>query len=82
MASGRYLHYAAKRFYAPLIVTAFEKQGCHYRIWVVNDGHVEQMVTVGMQILDFGANVLRDENLAGVVCPGAARLLRHILWKS
>lgn len=75
--SGKWkcLHYAAKRFYAPLIVTAFENKDAIIEIWVVNDGHVEQMVTVGMQILDFGANVLRDENLAGVVCPGAARLL-------
>ena len=43
----------AKRFYAPVIVTSFENKVGELEIWVVNDLHQDQDITVKMQVLDF-----------------------------
>ncbi|HHV94085.1 MAG TPA: glycoside hydrolase family 2 protein [Firmicutes bacterium] len=75
--SGRWklLHYLAKRFYAPVIVTAFQNKEDELEIWVVNDQHREQTVTVTLQIWDFAGQIRKEEQYTGAAAAGGAVLL-------
>lgn len=69
------LHYMAKRFYAPVIVTAFENKADEVEIWVVSDLHTTQDVEVCLEIRDFAANVVHSRMLQGTVAAGGATLM-------
>ncbi len=75
--SGKWkcLHYMAKRFYAPVIVTAFQNQENELEIWVVNDQDKAEDVTITMQVLDFGADVKWEEKVHREVLAGEARII-------
>ncbi|NMB47182.1 MAG: glycoside hydrolase family 2 protein [Firmicutes bacterium] len=75
--SGKWkcLHYMAKRFYAPVMVTAFQNQEDELEIWVVNDRHQAEEVAVTMQVLDFGGHTRRSEKYCKAVPAGGAKLM-------
>ncbi|NLY51645.1 MAG: glycoside hydrolase family 2 protein [Firmicutes bacterium] len=75
--SGRWklLHYMAKRFYGPVIVTAFQNKEDELEIWVVNDQHQAQTVQVILQIWDFAGKIQKEEEYTGVAPAGGALLL-------
>lgn len=58
------LHYAARRFYQPLLLTCFQKDG-ELQVWVVNDHPATDVpVSVNLRVRDFDGNVLSEETLA------------------
>ncbi|NLJ23794.1 MAG: glycoside hydrolase family 2 protein [Firmicutes bacterium] len=69
------LHYMAKRFYAPVIVTSFENKVGELEIWVVNDLHQDQDITVKMQVLDFDGKTRRADAYRKKVAAGGAKLI-------
>lgn len=72
------LHYAAKRFYAPLMGMAFENEEGELEVWVVNDYQTELHVEVELRLMDFGGQVHRQEKLKCMVGPGSAvEVARH-----
>ncbi|NLA57774.1 MAG: glycoside hydrolase family 2 protein [Firmicutes bacterium] len=75
--SGRWklLHYVARRFYAPMIVTAFQNKENELVIWVVNDKQQAQTVEDAMEIWDFAGKLRKEEEYTGVVPAGGAVLL-------
>lgn len=57
------LHYMAKRFYAPLMLTVFQrKYGAPVEIWGVNDLLEAQTGTMTMKVCDFTGKVLKKES--------------------
>lgn len=53
------LHYAAKRFYAPLIVTCAQKSEDDFSLCIVNDSPEDRDATVTADILSFEGEVLK-----------------------
>ena len=57
------LHYMAKRFYAPVMLTVFQrKYGNPVEIWGVNDTLDAQQATITLRVMDFSGKVLRRES--------------------
>jgi beta-mannosidase len=75
--SGKWklLHYMAKRFYAPVIVTTFQNKDGALEVWAVNDTHQPQSVKAALQIWDLAGKVRKQEEYTGVVPAGGASLL-------
>ena len=57
------LHYHAKRFYAPVIVSCFQTREDILEIWVTNDKMEEFNGTLDMSIFDFSGNKKAGETL-------------------
>lgn len=76
--SGKWkcLHYVAKRFYAPVIVTAFQTRDKEVEVWVVNDRHESRQARVNLRVLDFAGNVQRSESFGVEVAAGGTKLAK------
>ncbi len=72
------LHYMAKRFYTPTIVSAFQTQEDVLEVWVTNDRPWGVEVEVSLRILDFAGEEVKRLDFAEKVSAGSASLLcRH-----
>lgn len=73
--SGKWklLHYAARRFYQPVIVTAFQRND-ELEVWVVNDRPLPRQGEVTLRIIDFRGQVRQKERLSFSVGPNVAAL--------
>lgn len=69
------LHYVAKRFYAPLMVTAFENKEGELEVWAVNDLLEDRPIEVELRVLDFAGNVQRREIVKATVGAGTSQEL-------
>jgi beta-mannosidase len=67
------LHYVTKRFYAPLLVSAFQTPEGDVQIWAGNDHLTESDATVTVEIFDFSGNRLRREALPVKLEGGSSR---------
>jgi beta-mannosidase len=72
------LHYAAKRFYAPVLLTGFVKDGT-LEVWLVNDTQAEVRGTVTVRGLDFAGTTLVAEKRTVRQAAGSARLVHAFL---
>jgi beta-mannosidase len=72
--SGKWkpLHYAAKRFFAPLLLTAFEREGT-VDVWLTNDLPREARGTATISVVDFAGKALRSEKLRFTAKAGSAQ---------
>ncbi len=75
--SGKWkqLHYHAKRFYAPIIVSAFQTKTDDVEVWVTNDQPSPAEVSVTAQLIGFDGAVIATEVLTATVAAGAAHML-------
>jgi beta-mannosidase len=68
------LHYAARRFYAPLLVAGF-LVGEEVQAWVVNDSREKAAGRLTARLTDFDGRVLRRESRAVSIPAGSSRRL-------
>ena len=54
------LHYAAVRFYAPILLSCDDSNKLHPTLWVTNDTMTEEVLTVSCRLRDNDANILRE----------------------
>lgn len=75
--SGKWkqLHYHARRFNAPVIISAFQTKTDEVELWVTNDRPEPAQVSVTAQIIGFDGTVIGSEVLTATVAPGSAHLL-------
>ncbi len=55
------LHYMAKRFFAPVIISSFQKRSGEVEIWVINDHLNDQTAVVINTLFDFRGTLLKTE---------------------
>ena len=72
------LHYAAKKFYAPVLVSAFQRNG-KLEVWVTNDQRTPVRGTVVAEVRDFAGKVIRRYRLPARVAAGSAKLIKKWL---
>ncbi len=70
------LHYAARRFYQPVLLTCFQKEN-ELQVWLVND-HPDQDMTVNavLQVRDFSGTIMFEETIDHSAPAGAAHLVK------
>lgn len=68
------LHYMAKRFYAPTIVSAFQTREDTLEVWVTNDRPDTVDTNVSLRLFDFAGNELKRCDFAEKVAAGSAAL--------
>ena len=75
--SGKWkqLHYHARRFFAPVIISAFQTKHDEVELWVTNDRPEPADASVTAQIIGFDGAVIGSEVLKVTVAPGSAHLL-------
>jgi beta-mannosidase len=75
--SGKWklLHYAARRFYAPVLLAGFVV-GDSVEIWAVNDRREPAVGRVQAAVMDFAGKIIRKESFPMGVPAGSARMLR------
>jgi beta-mannosidase len=69
------LHYAARRFYQPVHVAAFCRDGAHVEVHGLNDTRVEVAGELEIRFLDFAGRPRREETRAVRLPAEAAELL-------
>lgn len=70
------LHYMAKRFYAPTIVSAFQRDDGTVEVWLTDDSAEAQPAVVTLQVRDFTGKPLKTETFNVRTPGGGARLLK------
>jgi beta-mannosidase len=70
------LHYFARRFYNPVVVSAFQ-QGESVEVWVTNDTTAPLAGSVTLEVRDFAGKVLKKEKLTAKADAGSAKMLRE-----
>jgi beta-mannosidase len=73
------LHYAAKKFYAPVLVSAFQRKDGTVEAWVTNDGLKPIRGTAVAEVREMGGKIVKSFRLPVRVPAGAARLVKK--WK-
>jgi beta-mannosidase len=73
------LHYAAKKFYAPVLVSAFQRKDGTVEVWVTNDGLKPVRGAVTAEVRALTGKVVRSFRLPVRVPAGAAKLVQK--WK-
>ncbi len=75
--SGKWkqLHYHARRFFAPVIVSAFQTKTDELELWVTNDRPEPATATVTAQVIGFDGTIIGSEKLTITVAAGSAQLL-------
>ena len=73
------LHYAAKKFYAPIIVSAFQRKDGQLEVWVTNDQLTPVRGTVVAEVRNFAGKLIRRYRLPARVAAGSAKLIKK--WK-
>lgn len=48
------LHYAARRFFAPVVISAYQREDGFVEVWTVNDALRQSSATATIRIVDFG----------------------------
>jgi len=71
------LHYTAKRFYAPTIVSAFVREDSTVEIWLTSDQQISRQANVKIQVIDFAGKILFEEKQKIATPKGGAKLLRE-----
>ncbi len=56
------LHYAAKRFYNPLMVTSFSKTPDSVQVWTVNDRTEDTKALIEFTVCDFSGKTILKES--------------------
>ena len=72
----KFLHYAAKRFYAPVLVSAFQRQDQTLEVWVTNDQRTPVRGPVVAEIRNFAGKLLRRYRLPARVAASSAKLIK------
>ena len=70
------LHYAAKKFYAPVLVSAFQRKEGQLEVWVTNDQRTPVHGTVVAEVRTFAGKVIRRFRLPARVAAGSAKLIK------
>lgn len=70
------LHYMAKRFYAPVIVTALQREDGTVEVWLINDALRSRPARVRVQTLGFDGRVVFNETVKCATPRGGVRRLR------
>jgi beta-mannosidase len=70
------LHYAAKRFYAPLHVLGYVKDGS-FQVWVCNDTAETKRGECTIDFIDFKGHTVRSDRISIEVPPGSAQQSRE-----
>lgn len=73
------LHYAARKFYAPVLVSTYQRKDDTLELWVTNDQRTPVRGTVVAEVRDFSGKLVRRFRLPARVPAGAARLIKK--WK-
>jgi len=73
------LHYAAKKFYAPVLVSAFQRKEGQLEVWVTNDQRTPVHGTVVAEVRNFAGKLIRRYRLPARVAAGSATLIKK--WK-
>jgi beta-mannosidase len=75
--SGKWkqLHYHARRFFAPVIVSAFQTKTDELELWITNDRCEPAQASVTAQIIGFDGKLIGSEVLTATVAAGSAQLL-------
>lgn len=66
------LHYHAKRFFAPVIISSFQNKSGEVEIWVTNDTTAQAECAITLSVLDFAGSELKKLELKAKVKPGSA----------
>jgi beta-mannosidase len=69
------LHYAARRFFAPVLLAAQAVKGA-LEVWLTNDLTSEARCRVVVRLVDFGGKVVRKEELTARIPGGSSRLVK------
>ncbi len=69
------LHYAAKRFYAPVLLSAFQKDG-QLEVWLTNDRPQTVKAEIELRVMDFAGRELKRLALDARVAAGAAKRVK------
>ncbi len=72
------LHYMARRFFAPAIVTARPAGNGRVEIWAVNDGPRPFKGALALRVIEFGGKTTRKELLKVSLPAGSARLVKRL----
>jgi len=77
------LHYMAKRFYAPVMLTVFRRaDDAPVEIWGVNDRLEARAGTMSARLYDFAGNILwKDEKRISLAANGAKKLAEYAVTK-
>ena len=54
------LHYMAKRFYAPIVVSVFQEEEESLQIWITNDKQNPIKVEVNLRIFTFSGEKVKE----------------------
>ena len=66
------LHYMAKRFYAPTILSAFQTRDDMVEVWVTNDRAEAVVADATLRVFDFGGDEVKTLDLSGQAPPNGA----------
>ena len=69
------LHYAARRFFAPVLLAAQVLKG-RLEVWLTNDGTGEARCRATVRVIDFSGKVRRKVELPARAAAGSARMLK------
>ena len=70
------LHYAAKKFYAPVLVSAFQRKEGQLEVWVTNDQRTPVRGTVVAEVRNFSGKLIRRYRRPARVAAGSAKLIK------
>ena len=71
------LHYAAQRFYAPLLVSAVETKAGDIEVWGNNDRLEPVSGKLSLRVMDFSGKILRTEQFDASIGAASATRLAH-----
>jgi len=76
--SWKYLHYMARRFYAPTIISASTNAEGEVEVWVTNDELRPKTLTARLRRIDFEGRVLAEDEIPVETPANAAIRLRNL----
>ena len=66
------LHYMAKRFYAPIVVSVFQEEEESLQIWITNDKQNPIKVEVNLRIFTFSGEKVKESLFPHEIGPGSS----------
>jgi len=72
------LHHAARKFYAPVLVSAFQRKEGTLELWVTNDQMSPVKGAVVAEVRDFDGKLCRRLRLPARVAAGSAKLVKTL----
>ncbi len=66
------LHYQAKRFFAPVIISSFQNKSGEVEVWVTNDLMADAECAITLSVTDFAGSVMKKVELKSKVKAGSA----------